>query len=71
MQYSESVNWSLYDFAIMGILLLGTVLLCEFTLRKVKSTKNRIIICLVILLVFMLLWAELAVGIIGTPFAGF
>jgi hypothetical protein len=44
--------------------------MCEFVLRRVKSVKNRLLICGVILLAFFLLWAELAVGVIGTPFAG-
>lgn len=70
MQFTDSVNWSLSDFVVMGLLLSGTGLLCEFTLRKVKTTKNRIIICLIIILIFILIWAELAVGIFGSPIAG-
>ena len=54
----------------MGILLTGAGLLFEIIMRKVKTIKNRIIICGVILFVFFLVWAELAVGILGTPFAG-
>lgn len=70
MQFSTGVDWKILDFLIMGVLLLGTGLLCEFVLRKVKSTKSRIIFCGIVLLVFLLVWAELAVGIFGTPFAG-
>lgn len=70
MQITDSVNWSLSDFVVMSLLLSGTGLLCEFTLRKVKTTKNRIIICLIIILIFILIWAELAVGIFGSPIAG-
>lgn len=70
MQFSNGVNWEIIDFAIMGVLLLIISLLCEFVLRKVKSTKGRIIFCGIVLLAFLLIWAELAVGILGTPFAG-
>jgi hypothetical protein len=70
MQFTNEVDWSPFDFAVMGILLLGTGLLCELVLRNVKSLKHRVIICAVILIVFFLTWAELAVGIFGTPFAG-
>lgn len=70
MQFTNEVDWKLADFIIMGILLMGTGLSCEFVLRKERSTKNRILVCGVILLVFFLIWAELAVGIFGTPFAG-
>ena len=70
MQFTNEVNWSAFDFVVMGLLLLGTGLTCELVLRKVKSLKNRLIICAVILIAFFLVWAELAVGIFGTPFAG-
>lgn len=70
MQFSKEVNWSIFDFVVMGILLLSVGLFIELVLRKVKTTKNRIIICGAIIIAFLLVWAELAVGIIGTPFAG-
>ncbi len=70
MQFSNEVDWKLSDFVIMGSLLLGTGLICEFILRNVKKFKYRIAICGAVLLVFLLIWAELAVGIFGTAFAG-
>ena len=69
MQFSEEVNWTITDFFVMGILLTGIGLLIELTLRTVKTKKNRIIIS-GLLLLFLLVWAELAVGIFGTPFTG-
>ncbi len=70
MQFTNEVNWSIFDFAIMGGMLTGTGLLIELTLRLVKSWQNRLIICGVVLVLFLLVWAELAVGIFGSPFAG-
>lgn len=70
MQFTAEVNWTLSDFVVAGILLLGTGLLCEFVIRKVTKTGHRIGIIAVILLVLFLIWAELAVGLFGTPFAG-
>jgi len=70
MKFSDEVSWSLSDFVIAGTLLLGTGLLVELVLRKVKTLKYRIAICAAILFVLFLIWAELAVGIFGTPFAG-
>lgn len=70
MQFTNEVDWKILDFAIMGVLLIGTGLLCELVIRKVKSIKYRIIICVAVLFMFFLVWAELAVGIFGTPFAG-
>jgi len=70
MQFTKEVKWGILDFLIMGLLLLSTGLLCELVLRKVKTIKKRIIICGAVLIIFLLIWAELAVGIFGTPFAG-
>lgn len=70
MQFTNEVDWDIFDFVIMGVLLSGTGFLCELVLRRVKDTLNRIIICGVVLFVFFLIWAELAVGVFGSPFAG-
>lgn len=70
MQFTREVSWTLFDFVVAGALLLGTGLLCEFVLRKVKKTKYRIVIVSVVLAMLLLVWLELAVGIFGTPLAG-
>ncbi len=70
MQFTSEVDWNIIDFVTMGVLLLGTGLLCELAMRKVKSIKSRVLICGAILFAFFLIWAELAVGLFGTPFAG-
>ncbi|ANE52908.1 hypothetical protein [Flavisolibacter tropicus] len=70
MQFTTEVDWKLGDFLIMGVLLLGTGLACEFVIRKVRKLDYRIAICVAIVIAFLLVWAELAVGIFGTPFAG-
>ena len=70
MQFTDEVKWTPPDFVGAGVLLLGTGLLCEFVLRKVKKIKYRLLICGALLLVLLLIWLELAVGIFGTPFAG-
>ena len=70
MQFTKEVNWTVSDFVIGGILLFGTAGIIDFVLRKVKSRRNRIILSVSVLLVLMLIWAELAVGLFGTPFAG-
>ena len=70
MQFTDEVNWTLSDFVVMGILLLGTGLMCEFLLRKVKKIGYRVVFVGIVLTAFLLIWLELAVGIFGTPFAG-
>lgn len=70
MQFTSEVVWTASDFIIMGILLLVTGLGINLVLRKFSSTKNRLIISGIILAVFFVIWAELAVGIFGSLFAG-
>jgi len=70
MQFTDEVNWSPFDFLAMGILLLGAGLACEVVLRIIKKTEHRSILLFIILALLLLIWAELAVGIFGTPFAG-
>lgn len=70
MQFTNEVNWGPFDFVVAGVLLLGTGLVCELVLRMVKNTGYRIVVLGAILLALFLVWAELAVGIFGTPFAG-
>jgi hypothetical protein len=70
MQFTNEVDWSVMDFVIMGILLLGTGLLCELVLRNVKSFEKRLVLIGMILFMCFIILAELAVGIFGTPLAG-
>ena len=70
MQFTNEVNWTLFDFIVAGILLFGAGLLCELVMRKVNKTGYRIVLCLVILAALFLIWAELAVGIFGTLLSG-
>ncbi|MCX6228170.1 MAG: hypothetical protein NTV75_03170 [Bacteroidia bacterium] len=71
MQFTKEVNWDILDFALMGVLLTSAYFICELVWRKVKNIKSRIIICATILFVLVLFSIELAVGIFGTPLAGY
>ena len=70
MQFSTEVNWSFFDFIVMGTLLLITGSMVEIMLRLVSGKENRIAAIAIVIFLFLLIWAELAVGIFGTPFAG-
>ena len=70
MQFTEEVNWTMGDFIVAGTLLLGFSLLLDFALRQSKRSRYRVLITISILILFLLLWAELAVGLFGTPVAG-
>ncbi|MCH5717302.1 hypothetical protein [Niabella hibiscisoli] len=70
MQFSNEVNWSSSDFVVAGVLLLSTGLVIELALRKIKRMPYRLLTAAVILFIGFIIWAELAVGIFGTPWAG-
>lgn len=70
MQFTNEVQWQATDFVVMGTLLLGVGIMIDWVIRKVGSLNSRILLIAALLFAFILVWAELAVGIIGTPFAG-
>jgi len=70
MQFTDQVNWSPFDFLVMGFLLFSTGGAIELSWRKLKKRKYRLLFLFLILFLFLLIWAELAVGIFGTPFGG-
>ena len=70
MFFTNEVKWGSFDFIVMGTLLFGTGLALELVLRKVKETNYRIAFCVAILLICLLTWAEMAVGLFGSPIAG-
>ncbi|RLD23927.1 MAG: hypothetical protein DRI70_08770 [Bacteroidetes bacterium] len=70
MQFTDEVNWTPFDFVVAGVLLLGTGLIFDLVIRKIKNIKYRIAFSVALLVAFLLIWAELAVGIFGTPLSG-
>lgn len=70
MQFSTEVQWTASDFIIAGVLLSTFSLLIEFVIRKTQQGKRRTLLILFVILTLLLLWAEMAVGIFGTPIAG-
>ena len=70
MAITDEINWSLYDFIIMGSLLISLSIGINFVSNRTKNLKNRDLYIGILVLIFTFIWAELAVGIFGTPFAG-
>jgi hypothetical protein len=66
MVFTDNVNWGLEDFAVAAVLIFGLGISIAFV-RK-KFNRPVWIIC-VITLLFLLLWAELAVGVFGSLIA--
>lgn len=70
MQFSGGVNWTISDFVVAGVLLAGTGLAYVLSTMKMRNARSRLAIGAALALALVLVWAELAVGLIGTPFAG-
>ncbi|WDT68258.1 hypothetical protein [Cloacibacterium sp. TD35] len=70
MQFTIEINWSSFDFLVAGILLFGTVFCVDMVLKMEKKNAKRMFYIVIILLALFLIWAELAVGIFGSPVAG-
>ena len=70
MQFSDEVNWNTADFLVAAFLLAATGLILEFVLRKVKNTRQRIVLAAILFVLLLVVWVELAVGIFGSPLSG-
>ena len=63
MQFTDEVNWTRSDFVIAGVLLFGSALIYELATKNMSTPKNRLAIGIVVPVVLLWLWAELAVGV--------
>jgi len=70
MQLSSEINWGLFDFIVVGILIIVMILVLELIFKKVQSNKKKLWLVILIGILFIMIWVELAVGIFGSPFAG-
>jgi len=66
MQFSDEVNWNLVDFVVAGFLLAGIGILYELAARKTSNIEYRAAVGLALAGGLLLIWINLAVGIIGT-----
>ena len=70
MRFTDQVNWSALDFVAAAILLAGAGSAYVWLTRRPGRLGRRLIIGAAILVALLLAWAELAVGIVGSPIAG-
>lgn len=71
MQFTSEVDWGPADFLIMGALIFGTGLVYVLLSRGAPNTVYRIAAGLALGSTFLMIWANLAVGLIGSgPNAG-
>jgi hypothetical protein len=67
---TDEINWSVFDFLMMGFLLTLLSAGINFVINCTTNFKKRILYIGILLLMFLLIWAELSVGIFYTPIAG-
>ncbi|MCF8262241.1 MAG: hypothetical protein K9J12_15820 [Melioribacteraceae bacterium] len=66
MQFTNEVNWSVFDFIVMGILLFGTGITYVLISQISDRTAYRFAVGIAVVSGFLLIWINLAVGIIGS-----
>jgi hypothetical protein len=59
------VNWGPMDFAVMGVLILGSGLLFEYASSRGGSVAHRAAVAIAVGAGLLLIWVNLAVGMIG------
>jgi hypothetical protein len=64
MRFTHEVNWGPGDFLLGGALLAGTGLAYVLTKRRVAGRPGRLLLGGLLALGRLLVWAELAVGVI-------
>lgn len=66
MQFTTEVDWDETDFIVMGVMLTSVGLGAEFLMRRSGSIAYRMGAVIALVLGFLLVWINLAVGIIGS-----
>jgi hypothetical protein len=66
MQFTDEVNWGFLDFIVMGFLLFGTGLAYVLISRISERIAYRTAVGVAMVAGFLLIWMNLAVGIIGS-----
>ncbi|NUM25256.1 MAG: hypothetical protein HUU49_01360 [Candidatus Buchananbacteria bacterium] len=66
MQFTKEVNWSLFDFILMGGLMFGAALAYELITKQANTPTFKTAVAIALATAFLLVWINGAVGIIGS-----
>ena len=70
MWITDEINWSPLKLIIMGSLLTLLGAGINFVINYTKNSNNKTLYIGILVLIFLLIWAELSVGIFDSPIAG-
>ena len=70
MQLTDEVNWSAGDFVLMGVLLFASLTAYVLLAARARKPAQRVVAGLAVGAVFVVIWAELAVGAVSKALAG-
>lgn len=70
MCFFNDIHWGVLDFLVMGSMFFITAISVSIVWKKVTRKKLRAVMTLLIVFLFLVIWAELAVGLFNSPFAG-
>jgi hypothetical protein len=65
MQFTDEVRWSIADFVIAGAVLFGAGFVFDLLLSSQAPILYRVAFGIALFATFLLLWANLAVGVVG------
>ena len=63
-------DWSLTDFIAAALIITGMLIAYYASYRLIMNKKKRWMVFILVLIFFVLLWMELAVGIFNTGISG-
>jgi hypothetical protein len=66
MQFTNEVDWSFSDFIAAGVLIVSVGLAYEFAVKRISNPTYKTAIGAALATVLLLIWSNLAVGIIGS-----
>ena len=71
MPFSTELNWGVEDFVVMGIMLVTVGIAFRVAWRLLQHPAKRFWGGAAIIIAFLLIWAELAVGLVESFFTAF
>jgi hypothetical protein len=64
MFFSGRMNWGIEDFATLALMIGAAGLAAEAGVRLIRKPRHRLVLAGAIALAFLLVWAELAIGVL-------